>query len=124
MPDDLGREARRHGARAQKRGISNEYVALRTGVGRFGGNVAVAVSRARPGADEIARVLGGRIENGTLVLTDGNKSYETLEKECGCEGMALGAKHPAHPKTSTPRMRFTVSSRSAWTECAESRQNT
>lgn len=90
LPDDWGREARRHGVKAQKRGISNEYVALRTGVGRFGGNVAGAVSRARRGADEIARVLGERIENGTLVLTDGNKNYETLEKECGCEGMGLG----------------------------------
>jgi transposase-like protein len=88
--DDFWREPRRHGAKARKRGISNEYVALCTGVGRFGGNVAVAVSRATPGGDEIARALGSRIENGTLVLTDGNKDYKILEKECGCEVMGLG----------------------------------
>jgi transposase-like protein len=89
LPEAFWRKPRKHGAKAQKRGISNEYVALCTGVDRFGGNVAVAVNRATPSAGEIAQVFGGRIESGTLVLTDGNKHYKTLENECQCEVIRL-----------------------------------
>jgi hypothetical protein len=57
---------------------------------RVGGNGAVAVNRATPSAGEIAQVFGGRIESGTLVvLTDGNKPYQTLENECQCEVISL-----------------------------------
>jgi hypothetical protein len=36
----------------------------------------------------IAQVFRGGIESGTLVLTDGNKHYKTLENECQCEAPA------------------------------------
>jgi hypothetical protein len=89
LPEAFWRKPRKHGAQAQKRGISNEYVALCTGVDRFGGNVAAAASRVTPSTGEIAQVFGGRIESGTLVLTDGNKPYQTLENECQCEVISL-----------------------------------
>jgi transposase-like protein len=95
LPETFWRKPRKHGAKAQKRGLSNEYVALCTGVDRFGGNVAAAVNRATPSACEIARVFGGRIESGTLVLTDGNKNYKTLENECQCEVIRLQREKPA-----------------------------
>jgi transposase-like protein len=95
LPEAFWRKPRKHGAQAQKRGISNEYVALCTGVDRFGGNVAAAVSRATPSACEIAKVFGGRVESGTLVLTDGNQHYKTLEKECQCEVIGLQREAPA-----------------------------
>ena len=95
LPEGFWRKPRKHGAKAQKRGISNEYVALCTGVDRFGGNVAVAVNRAMPSANEIAKVFGGRIESGTLVLTDGSKNYRTLENECQCEVIGIQREEPA-----------------------------
>lgn len=36
VPESAGRKARKHGAKASKRGISNEYVAICTGIQRDG----------------------------------------------------------------------------------------
>jgi hypothetical protein len=98
LPEDFWRKPRKHGAKAQKRGISDEYVALCTGVDRFDGNVAVAVNRATPSAREIAEVFAGHIESGTLVLTDGNKNYKTLENKCRCEVVGIRREDPAKPE--------------------------
>lgn len=40
LPKDFWRKPRKHGAVAQKPGISNEYVCISTGVSRNGGNIA------------------------------------------------------------------------------------
>lgn len=48
LPDGVGREARRHGAKAQKRGISSEYVCICTGIERGGDAYAATVNRAKP----------------------------------------------------------------------------
>lgn len=85
LPDGFWRKSRKHGATAQKRGVSNEQIAICTGVDRAGRVFAKTVNRATPSAEEVAEVFGGRIEEGSLVLTDGARSYSALEELCQCD---------------------------------------
>lgn len=84
LPPDAGRPARRHGAKAQKRGISNEYVCINTGVQRDGAAIAETVNRAKPDASELRQVYSSRIKDGTLLLCDGLKSYGSLKNVADC----------------------------------------
>ena len=76
------REPRRHGAVASKRGISNEYICVCASVTSGGENMAVAANRATPSSQEILGVYGDRVSDGTVVLCDGNTSYNILEDRC------------------------------------------
>lgn len=84
LPPDIGRSARRHGAKAQKRGISDEYVAICTGVQRDGRAIAETVNRAKPSGKELCKIFGTHIAEDTLILTDGLRSYKSLEAATGC----------------------------------------
>lgn len=78
LPVDAGRKPRKHGAKAQKRGISNEYICINTGVQRDGGVVAVAVNRAKPDNSELEQVYAGHIGTDALLLCDGLRGYASL----------------------------------------------
>jgi transposase-like protein len=82
LPEEFWRKSRKHGAKAQERGISNEQIAICTGLDRAGNVLARTVNRATPSASELSQVFGGRIEEGSLVLTDGARSYNVLEGLC------------------------------------------
>jgi transposase-like protein len=82
LPEDFWRKSRKHGARAQKRGISNEQIAICTGLDRAGNVLARTVNRATPSALELSEVFGEHIGEGSLVLTDGAQSYNVLEELC------------------------------------------
>lgn len=84
LPDTVCRKARKHGATAAKRGISNEYICICTGIQRNGSAYAATVNRAKPSADELAELFGERIAQGTLALCDGLKSYHILTEIVGC----------------------------------------
>ena len=84
LPETVGREARKHGAKAQKRGISNEYVCICTGIQRKGDAYAATANRAKPDAEELAGLFAGHIAQGALVLCDGLKSYHSLSAVTGC----------------------------------------
>lgn len=84
VPEQACREARKHGAKASKRGISNEYVAICTGIQRDGGVIAETVNRAKPSGEELELVFRNRIAWDTLVLTDGLRSYSALEPLTSC----------------------------------------
>lgn len=84
LPDSVQRPARKHGAVAQKRGISNEYVCICAGAERKGSAMAEAVNRAKPSSAELQSVFGGHISEDALVLCDGLKSYLVLEGSIGC----------------------------------------
>lgn len=84
VPESAGRGARKHGAKASKRGISNEYVAICTGIQRDGGVVAETVNRAKPSAEELKAVFQGHLAKDTIALTDGLRSYSILETLSGC----------------------------------------
>ena len=84
LPETARRKARKHGAKAQKRGISNEYVCICTGIKRKGNAYAATVNRAKPDAKELSDLFAGHIAKGTLVLCDGLKSYHILPAATGC----------------------------------------
>ena len=84
VPESAGRKARKHGAKASKRGISNEYVAICTGIQRDGGAIAATVNRAKPSSDELKDVFRGHIAENTMILTDGLRSYHVLETLAKC----------------------------------------
>ena len=82
IPKGYHRKARRHGAKAVKRGISSEYVCVCTGITNDGDAVAVSVNRATPSSAEILEVFENRVNKDTVVLCDGNRSYNVLESIC------------------------------------------
>lgn len=84
LPETVERKARKHGAKAQKRGISNEYVCICTGIQRKGDAYAATVNRAKPDAEELAGIYTGHIAQDALVLCDGLKSYQSLTAVTGC----------------------------------------
>ena len=84
IPEGYYRKPRKHGAKALKRGISNEQIAICTGVQRSGGIVAKTVNRAKPSSQEVASVFGGHIADDTLLLTDGLRSYNILKGLSSC----------------------------------------
>ena len=84
LPETFTRGPRKHGAKAGKRGISNEYICLCTGVQRKGDVIVAAANRAKPSMEELASVFDGHIEDGSLFLTDGLRSYRVLESMADC----------------------------------------
>lgn len=84
LPDTVYRPARKHGAKAQKRGISDEYVCICTGAQRKSDVVIKAVNRAKPSMEEVAEVFTDHIADGALLLTDGLRSYNILESIADC----------------------------------------
>jgi len=84
LPPDFWRKPRKHGAVAQKRGISNEYICISTGVGRDGASYSKTVTRAAPSKDDLIEVFGNRIGEEALILCDGATSYAALGENCAC----------------------------------------
>ena len=84
LPEDFWRKPRKHGAVAQKRGLSNEYLCISTGVQREGASYSRTVTRGNPGKDDINSVYEGRISKESLIICDGAKGYASLGESCGC----------------------------------------
>ena len=84
VPESAGRKARKHGAKALKRGISSEQVCICAGVQRKGGAMAMTVNRAKPSIEELKDIFDGRISPGTLLLVDGLRGYDSLESLAEC----------------------------------------
>ena len=76
------RKPRKHGAKASKPGISNEYVCVCASVTGGGEHIAVAVNRASPDSQEILDVFGKRVGKDTVILCDGKQSYNALDDIC------------------------------------------
>lgn len=84
LDSSIPRKPRRHGAKAEKRGISNEYVCICTGIQRKGDAIAATVNRAKPSAKELLTIFEGHIADGTLALCDGLRSYHALPGIADC----------------------------------------
>ena len=84
LDSSISRKPRRHGAKAQKRGISNEYVCICTGIQRKGEAIAATVNRAKPSAKELIEIFEGHIADGTLALCDGLRSYRAFPGIADC----------------------------------------
>jgi len=84
LPEGFWRKPRKHGAVAQKRGLSGEYIAICTATERGGVAMAKTVNRATPSREEVQAVYSDRIAAESLVLCDGAKSFAVLAQTCGC----------------------------------------
>lgn len=85
FPEDAPRKPRRHGAKAEKRGLSNEQICICTEVQRNqGAAYASTINRSQPTGDEIQLVFQGHIESGSVLFTDGAKGYRVLENDIDC----------------------------------------
>lgn len=80
----IPRNPRKHGAKAIKRGISNEYMCICTGIQRNGDAIAATINRAKPSAAELISIFDGHIADGTLVLCDGLRSYHAFPGIADC----------------------------------------
>ena len=75
------REPRKNG-KASGPGLSSEHVCICTSISSDNRCIATVVNRATPSKEEIEQVFGSRLEDDTLLLADGNKSYNTLKDRC------------------------------------------
>jgi transposase-like protein len=80
--DDYHRKPRKHGAKASKAGLSNEYICVCTSVDANNNCMTAAVNRATPSKTEIEQVFGNRVTPETVILCDGSNQYDVLESKC------------------------------------------
>ena len=80
IPEDYYREPRKHGAKASKPGISNEYVSIMAGVSRDGQIYTKTANRAVPSKTEVEDIFDGHIGPESLILCDGAKGIGSLSK--------------------------------------------
>jgi transposase-like protein len=84
LPSDYWRRPRRHGAVAEKRGLSSEYICICAGIERKGGAISRAVNRAVASKEDIVQALGEHVSEKTVVLSDGAKGYTALGENRKC----------------------------------------
>lgn len=82
--EEAGREARKHGAKASKPGLSQEYVCICSGVERGGDSFARTVNRAVPSKEELQTAFKGHLLPRSLLLCDGQSGYKALEGLTDC----------------------------------------
>ena len=82
IPKDYHRKPRKHGAKASKAGLSEEYICVCTSVDSDNRCTTAAVNRAVPSKAEIEQVFGDKVTADTVILCDGSKQYDVLEEKC------------------------------------------
>jgi transposase-like protein len=87
LPAGYWRKSRKHGAKAQKRGISNEYLSISTGVQRDGKAYAYTKNRATSRKEDTIDIFNGHIGDEALILCDGANNYNGFGEHFGCAVM-------------------------------------
>ena len=82
ISEDYHRKPRKHGAKASKAGLSDEYICVCTSVDADNNCMTAAVNRAVPSKAEIEQVFGDKVTLDTVILCDGSKQYDVLEEKC------------------------------------------
>ena len=82
ISEDYQRKPRKHGAKATKPGLSDEYICVCTSVDADHNCTTSAINRAAPSKAEIEQVFGNRVTADTIILCDGNKQYDVLDDRC------------------------------------------
>jgi hypothetical protein len=82
IPASYHRKPRKHGAKASKRGISDEYICVCTSVDSDNKCTASVVNRATPSKVEIAQVFADKVSADTAILCDGSNGYDVLDDKC------------------------------------------
>jgi hypothetical protein len=87
----LGRTPRKRGAPAPKRGLSREQVPIVTALDRGGHRAAGVAGRGVPTAAAVALVLGPVVRPGSMLCTDGARSYAQFCTTHGVTHAPVGA---------------------------------
>jgi transposase-like protein len=82
--EDSVRKPCKHGAKALKRGISNEQICIMAGTERDGIAYATTLNRAHPDKNEIKAAFSEHLANGSVAFTDGLKGYSCLSEAVDC----------------------------------------
>lgn len=82
IPEGYHRKARKHGAKASKPGLSDEYICVCTSVDSDNRCMTEIVNRASPSKEEIVRVFGDKVSSDTVILCDGSNRYDGLDEKC------------------------------------------
>lgn len=83
------RKPRKHGERAEKRGLSNEQLCVCVASDRDHHVIARCVNRAKPSSEDLVSALASHIAEKSVLLCDGASSYNLLAENAGCEKIAL-----------------------------------
>ena len=84
---NLDRKARRRGGKASKRGLSDEQVPILVAVDRSGTTTCSVLPSVT--ADNVQAVLEPGIDDGILLVTDGNNVYPPCAKSLGIKHESL-----------------------------------
>ena len=79
------RGPRKHGAVAQKPGLSNEQVCIMTGIERGGPAYANTQNTATPSRNEIISAFHEHIAKGSHIICDGASGYDVLYNVLNCD---------------------------------------
>lgn len=82
IPEGYHRKPRKHGAKACKPGLSDEYICVCTSVDADNKCTAASLNRAAPSKAEIEQIFGDKVSADTVILCDGSKQYDVLEYKC------------------------------------------
>ena len=77
----LPRAAKKRGTGAGQRGISKEQVCVPCGVNLEGQSIARISNLGKPRLTDIQGILGGRIAQGSVLVTDSLRAYQKLSRD-------------------------------------------
>ena len=83
------RKARIHGAKASKRGLSDEQICICVATDRDGHMYSKSVNRAKASCDDIMNALDSKITDDSIFMCDGADSYNELIKSHNCKKVEL-----------------------------------
>ena len=77
----MPRKSHKRGTKASKRGLSEEKVCIPCGVNMNGLSIAKIANLGKPSWKDIKTVLGGKVEKGSVLVTDSFRGYYKLANE-------------------------------------------
>ena len=80
---NIGRKPRKRGGKSKKRGISSDQVCVVVARDRENHTLSDIATFGRPSADEIDKLLGGRLSEKSILLTDRHPSFGRFAKNKG-----------------------------------------
>lgn len=80
---NIGRKPRKRGGKSKKRGISSDQVCVVVARDRDNHTLSDIATFGRPSADEIDKLLGGRLSEKSVLLTDRHPSFGRFAKNNG-----------------------------------------
>ena len=85
----LPRKSFKRGSKASKRGLSKEKVCIPCGINLNGMSIAKISNLGKPKWTDIQNVLGGRIEKGSILVTDSFRGYQKISYDMNLEHIRI-----------------------------------